>query len=98
MSAAGLPYLPGDRRGVSMTSRLRGPTLAFIALAGIATPARAADDPPGGDVFEFGTVWQLHLAIPAKEYEAMQPAGGFPGFPGAPGGPPRPAAKPGEPP
>jgi putative membrane-bound dehydrogenase-like protein len=45
---------------------------------------------PAADVFGTTRVWAVHLEIPAKEYEAMQPpAGGF-GFPGAP---PAPAPK-----
>jgi putative membrane-bound dehydrogenase-like protein len=45
------------------------------------------------DVFGATKVLAVHLEIPAKEYEAMQPpAGGF-GFPGAPPAPPAPAPK-----
>ena len=48
-----------------------------------------------GDVFGLTRVWQLHLEVPAKEWKAMEPAGGF-RFPGAPGGnPEKPAPKPG---
>jgi putative membrane-bound dehydrogenase-like protein len=50
----------------------------------------AADEKeaPGKDIFGVTKVWAVHLEIPAKEYEAMQPpAGGF-GFPGAPPAPP----------
>jgi putative membrane-bound dehydrogenase-like protein len=41
-------------------------------------------------VFETTKVWHVQLAIPAKEYDAMQPAAGGFGFPG---GPPAPAPK-----
>jgi putative membrane-bound dehydrogenase-like protein len=52
----------------------------------------AADDGskpvPGRDVFGQTRVWTIHLEIPAREYEAMQPpAGGF-GFAGGAGGTP----------
>src|SRR5262249_8263230 len=50
----------------------------------------AADEKeaPGKDHFGAARLWAVHLEIPAKEYEAMQPpAGGF-GFPGAPPAPP----------
>jgi len=70
--------------------------LACILLGLRATKAPAADgkEPakgaPGKDVFGQTKLWAVHLEIPAKEYEAMQPpAGGF-GFPGAP---PAPAPK-----
>jgi putative membrane-bound dehydrogenase-like protein len=55
-------------------------------LLGHTAPVLAADakEAAGKDVFGTTRVWSLHLTIPAKEYEAMQPpAGGF-GFPGAP--------------
>src|SRR5256885_10140885 len=43
----------------------------------------AAKEAPGKDVFGATKVWAIHLEIPAKEYEAMQPpAAGF-GPPGA---------------
>jgi putative membrane-bound dehydrogenase-like protein len=70
-------------------------TLA-CTLAGL--PARrvpaAGLEKPGGqegtDVFGPTRVWAVHLEIPAREYEAMQPPGGGFGLPGGPGGPPRP--------
>src|SRR5262249_62319247 len=37
-------------------------------------------------------VWAIHLEIPAREYDAMQPAAGGFGFPGAPPAPPAPRA------
>lgn len=70
-----------------------------VVLAGLTPAAPAADDKaPGADVFGLTKVWQFGVEIPAKEYEAMQPAGGggFPMFPGAPP-PPAPPPKPGEP-
>ncbi|HKB39142.1 MAG TPA: hypothetical protein VKD72_22070, partial [Gemmataceae bacterium] len=39
----------------------------------------AADD--AKSLFGPDKVWSLHLDVPAREYEAMQPAGGF-AFPG----------------
>src|SRR5438128_11393918 len=57
---------------------------ALIGL-GVATgPAADRKEAPGKDVFGTTRVGAIHLEIPAKEYEAMQPpAGGF-GLPGAP--------------
>src|SRR5256885_15714933 len=53
----------------------------------------AAKEAPGKDVFGTTKVWAVHLEIPAKEYEAMQPpAAGF-GPPGAPPAPPAPRDK-----
>ncbi len=44
-------------------------------------PAADGEETPGKNVFGTTKVWDIHLEIPAKEYEAMQPpAGGF-GFP-----------------
>jgi hypothetical protein len=76
-------------------------TAGVLALAcvlvGLPIPAPAGDDklpaekdPPGKDVFDLTRVWNLRLEIPAKEYEAMQPAPGGFGFPGGPGAPPPP--------
>jgi spore coat protein H len=56
----------------------------------------AAKEAPGKDVFGLTRVWAFHLEISAREYQAMQPAGGL-GFPGGPGKPPpKPAEKRGE--
>jgi putative membrane-bound dehydrogenase-like protein len=69
-----------SRRFLAVASAL---ACAMLGLA-------AADEKkaPGQDAFGPGKVWALHLDIPAKEYEAMQPpAGGF-GMPGAPPAPP----------
>src|SRR5438093_1616489 len=45
----------------------------------------AQDKQPAGDgPFGLTKVWNLHLEIPAKEYEAMQPAGGKGLGPGQP--------------
>src|SRR4051794_7079917 len=59
-----------------------------LALA----PVAAADSKPakesaGSDVFGLTKVWKLHLEIPAKDYETMQPSGGMRGPGGPPGGP-----------
>jgi spore coat protein CotH len=61
---------------------------------GMATgPAADSKEAPAEDVFGTTRVWAMHLEIPAREYEAMQPpAGGF-GFPGAPPVPPAPKEK-----
>ena len=51
----------------------------------------AAKEAPGKDVFGATKVWAIHLEIPVKEYEAMQPpAAGF-GPPGV--APPAPKGK-----
>jgi putative membrane-bound dehydrogenase-like protein len=66
--------------------------LACVLLGpgGVPSPAADGKDAPGKDLFGMTRVWAVHLEIPAKEYEAMQPAAvGF-GFPGAP---PPPAPK-----
>jgi putative membrane-bound dehydrogenase-like protein len=42
-----------------------------------------AKEAPGKDVFGATKVWAIHLEIPAKEYEAMQPPPGGFGQPGA---------------
>jgi putative membrane-bound dehydrogenase-like protein len=64
---------------------------ALIALGMAMGPAADRKQAPGQDVFGTAKVWAIHLEIPAKEYEAMQPpAGGGFGFPGAP--PAKPAA------
>lgn len=72
----------------------------IVGLATIASvPSVRGDEPKQpakqADIFAQSKVWQFHLAITAKEYEAMQPAagGGF-GFGGFPGGPmPKPPEK-----
>jgi putative membrane-bound dehydrogenase-like protein len=64
---------------------LIGGVLMFAWLL-VAWHAAAQDkQPTARDVFGSSKVWTLHLEIPAKEYEAMQPAGGMGGF-----GPPQP--------
>jgi putative membrane-bound dehydrogenase-like protein len=61
---------------------------ALLGLRVTTCPAADGKEAPGKDVFGTTRVWAVHLEIPAKEYEAMQPpAGGF-GFPGAPPAPP----------
>src|SRR5579885_2666498 len=65
--------------------------LSWALLGPRVTTCPAADgkEAPGNDVFGTGKVWAVHLEIPAREYEAMQPpAVGF----GLPGAPPAPAA------
>jgi putative membrane-bound dehydrogenase-like protein len=71
--------------------------LLFSTLAGFpsaATPGAgpAGKEAPDKDVFGPSKVWTIHLEIPAREYEALQPGqgGGF-GFPGGP--PKQPAPK-----
>jgi putative membrane-bound dehydrogenase-like protein len=55
-----------------------GVLIAACILTGAPTAtAPAAEDAPGGDVFGPARVWAIHLEVSAKEYEAMQPAGGF---------------------
>ncbi len=75
---------------------LAGATALACALIcpGVATcPAADGKEAPGKDVFGTTKMGAIHLEIPAKEYEAMQPpAGGF-GFPSAPPAPPAPAPK-----
>ncbi len=68
------------------------PVFAMILVIGMAGPVQhsAADDPKPvpqetADPFGLTKVWSLHLEIPAKEFDAMQPA--LPAF-GAPGAPP----------
>ncbi len=63
-------------------------TATVFALAGgnLWTPvASAAPEPKkapaGADVFGHEKVWQFHLSLTAKEYDAMQPAPGGFGFP-----------------
>src|SRR5260370_22867429 len=63
-----------------------GAFLLFCVLFGPWTPSTPAES--GKDVFGTTRVWAVHLEIPAREYEAMQPpAAGF-GPPGAPPAPP----------
>jgi spore coat protein CotH len=69
--------------------------VAWPASAWAQTPAAEA---PGKDLFGLTKVWQVHLEIPAKEWEKMQPISGmrFPGMPGGPAAPPKPPEKPAE--
>src|SRR5690242_16431857 len=84
------------KRGRAMRFRSRGWLAAWrlclaavmgLVLAGAPGTATAASD----EVFVPGKVWKVHVTLPAKEYEAMQPRGGW-GF----GGPakPKPPEKP----
>ena len=64
-----------------------GVLLLGCALVDLGAKSQATDgkEPPAKAVFG-DRVWTLHLEIPAREYEAMQPPPGF-GFPGAPPAP-----------
>jgi len=66
-----------------------------LCLAFVSGVAFAADD-KGKDVFVQTKVWQFHISLSAKEFEAMQPAAGgfFGGFGGPPGGQPKQPAPP----
>src|SRR6516164_11633591 len=83
--------------GVAML--IPGAFLCFVLVSLRAMPAPAADgkepaakETPSKDFFGTTKVWSLHLEMPAKEYEAMQPAAGGFGFPGALPAPPAPKA------
>src|SRR3954453_8936057 len=77
-------------RGSNM--RRRPTPLATGLLLMACAPAAAA--PVGDDVFVPTKVWEFHLTVPAKEFAAMEPAGGgFPGF-GQFGGPRKDPPKP----
>lgn len=77
-----------------MTSRLT--IAAVVAAVGFMAAAPIGAAPPDAkaaagpaDIFGLGKVWKFHLAVSARDYEALQPAagGGFFGGPGGPGGP-----------
>lgn len=72
-----------------MSRRFLAETTALVCvLAGLSvTKCPAAD----ADIFGAARVWKVHLEIPAREYEAMQPPAGVFDFTGAP--PRRPAPK-----
>src|SRR5437763_8304959 len=59
------------------------------SLAARAPDTKTKPAKPADEVFGLSKVWQMHLDVPAKEWERMQPTGmGGPGFgPGRPGGP-----------
>ncbi len=59
--------------------------LLIFVLDGV-EPAADGQEGKDGQVFGQTRIWAIHLDIPAREYEAMQPAGGFPG-PKGPGQP-----------
>ncbi|HEX5273568.1 MAG TPA: CotH kinase family protein, partial [Gemmataceae bacterium] len=60
--------------------------LAFALTIGLGVAADPKEA-PAKDIFGTTKLWSIHLDIPAREYEAMQPpAAGF-GFPGAPPAP-----------
>lgn len=82
--------------------------LAWLMVGCLALQGSVADednptkkDVPGRDLFGLTKVWKIHIEIPVREWEAMQPRSGlrFPGMPGGPGGfgKPVPNAKPGKP-
>src|SRR5262245_2103374 len=85
-----IPY----RGGAVMTRRLAATIVAcgllilaclFVTSLQKPTAARAPAAADGdSDVFGLTKVWAIHLTIPAKEYQALQPTGGFPGAPGQP--------------
>src|SRR5262249_26431738 len=77
------------RRSLAGTAAAAGIVLLTCVLLRLTARPPAAKEAPGQDVFGDAKVWSLHLEIPAKEYEAMQPAAGGFGFPGQA---PRPAA------
>jgi putative membrane-bound dehydrogenase-like protein len=66
-------------------------TLVGVRSTATAGKGQAEQAVPASDVFSPTKVWSLHLEIPAREYEALQPRGGGFGFPG--GKPPPPPAK-----
>jgi putative membrane-bound dehydrogenase-like protein len=63
-------------------------SLLAIVLVGSDGQEPAAKEKPGQDAFGLTKVWSVHLDIPAKEYEAMQPPLAF-----GPKGPPAPKGK-----
>src|SRR5262245_58381719 len=69
--------------------------IALLVVATLSQRLTASDDPKatkeGNLAFGPTKVWTIHIEIPAKEYEAMQPA--LPAF-GGPGAPPPPPATP----
>lgn len=65
--------------------------LRHYPLGGFRGAATAGPEAPGKDVFGPSKVWSIHLEIPAREYEALQPRQGGFGFPGGP--PKQPAPK-----
>lgn len=73
---------------------LSAPVCGFVIVAGMLVGPQAASGPgTGKEVFGQAQIWAFHLELSAKEYDAMQPAGGggF-GFPG-PKGPVQPKDK-----
>src|SRR5262245_32333599 len=56
--------------------------LALAFLSGSSQALRAPEK-EARETFGLAKVWAIHLDIPAKEYEALTPTGGF-GFPGGP--------------
>src|SRR5262245_49128327 len=77
------------RRFVTGASVLACCAFLLIGMAGFRNAATAGKHPvdkesSAKDVFGPTKVWTLHLEIPAREYDALQPSGGGFGF----GGPP----------
>jgi spore coat protein H len=61
--------------------------IPFAFAAPVVAAAPEAKDSPA-DIFGTTKIWEFHLALTAKDYDAMQPpTGGFFGGPGGPGGP-----------
>ncbi len=70
--------------------------LVLIPLAATFAADEKTKPAPAKDIFGQTKVWQFHLSLSAKEFEAMQPAAGgfFGGLGGPPGGPPKKPATP----
>lgn len=82
-------------RAAVVTGLLTGTWMA--ARANDSSDKTGAEKAASNGVFEPGKVWKVHLTITSKEYEAMQPRGGW-GFPGVGAAPkPKPPVKPEEP-
>jgi putative membrane-bound dehydrogenase-like protein len=75
-----------------MGRRFLAAAVALVCGGFLLVPA-TAPAAEGKDVFGTAKVLSIHLEIPAKEYEAMQPRPGGFGFPGAPPAPPPPKDK-----
>jgi len=67
-----------------MTTRPALIAVFFSSCAFVAPSLAAPKDPKADDIFSPTKIWQFHLAVSAKDYEAMQPIGA--GFFGGPGG------------
>lgn len=77
--------MTGRRLGERAAWWIYPAVMAALALAPGRSPAEERTTPPR-EGFGPGKLWQIHLTLPAKEYEAMQPRSsrrGFPWFGGA---------------